>query len=160
MKTLYVRINPRTGQGSFWRCGIQFSQAWQPVRDLDDATAQRLEEEQMLEVTETRPAELADDVPAGDSAVAIVSAADVAAPPVFAPDVEAPVVEASVVEASVVEASVVEAPVVEAKVVEAPVVEAPVVEAPVVEASVVEAPVVEAQVVEAQAATPAKKKAK
>ena len=114
MKTLYVRIDPRKEVESFWRCGIQFGQAWQAVRDLDDATAQRLEEEQMLETTETRPADMTDDVPAGDSAVAIVSDAELSASPVSAPEAEAPAVEAPAVEAPAVEAPVVEAPVAEA----------------------------------------------
>lgn len=85
MKTLYVRINPKLGATRFYRCGIEFGQAWQSVIDVDDATAQRLEEEQMLEVTEERPAELDDDAPAGDSAAVIVPAVDVAAPPADAP---------------------------------------------------------------------------
>lgn len=84
MKTLYARIKPKLGATRFFRCGIEFGQAWTEVRCLDDATAQRLEEEQMLEVTETRPAEL-DEPQAGDSAAALVPDAVVTAPPAPAP---------------------------------------------------------------------------
>ncbi len=100
MKTLYVRINPKLGTACFYRCGIEFSQAWRPLIDVDDATAQRLEEEQMLEVTETRPAEL-DDVLAGDSAEPLMPAAAVTVPvpPADAPEVAAPEVVAAEVAA-------------------------------------------------------------
>lgn len=69
MKTLYARIHQKKEGESFWRCAIQFSRAWKKVSDLDAATAQRLAEEQMLEVTETKPVDFVDDVTAGDSAV-------------------------------------------------------------------------------------------
>lgn len=52
MKTLYVRVQPRSGQETFFRCGMEFSKAWKTV-DVDDATAARLQAEQMLEVEET-----------------------------------------------------------------------------------------------------------
>lgn len=58
MKTLYVRVQPKSGQESFFRCGMKFSQKWQKVENVDNATARRLAEEQMLEVSETEPAEL------------------------------------------------------------------------------------------------------
>lgn len=51
MKTLLVRVQPRSGQETFFRCGIKFGREWQSV-DVDDATAARLEAEQMLEVVE------------------------------------------------------------------------------------------------------------
>jgi len=54
-KTLFVRVQPRSGQKTFFRCGMEFSQAWRKVDDVDAATAKRLEEEQMLEVSETEP---------------------------------------------------------------------------------------------------------
>lgn len=85
MKTLFVRINPRKEAESFWRCAIQFTKAWKKVSDLDAATAQRLEEEQMLEVTETRPADYTEEEPAGDSAVASVLPAGDLVPPAPAP---------------------------------------------------------------------------
>ncbi len=72
-KTLFVRVQPKSGQKTFFRCGMKFSQAWQEV-EVDDATAARLEAEQMLEVSKTRPAELenetskADDSAGGSSA--------------------------------------------------------------------------------------------
>lgn len=85
MKTLYVRINPRKEANCFWRCGIQFGLAWQLVRDLDDATAQRLEEEQMLEVSESCPADYTEDEQAGDSAVVSGLSAGDLVPPAPAP---------------------------------------------------------------------------
>ena len=84
MKTLYVRIAPRKEAERFYRCGIEFGRGWLVVRDLDAATAQRLEEEQMLEVTDTRPAEL-DETAAGDSAETIVPPVDIPVPPADAP---------------------------------------------------------------------------
>lgn len=86
MKTLYVRIARRKEAERFYRCGIEFGRDWLVVCDLDDATAQRLEEEQMLEVTETRPAELS-ETPAGDSAANLVPPAHIAVPPAAAPEV-------------------------------------------------------------------------
>lgn len=66
-KTLYVRINPaQKSVSSFFRCGFAFSQVWRQLVDVDDATAARLQSEQMLEVSETAP--VADVVTAGDSA--------------------------------------------------------------------------------------------
>lgn len=86
MKTLFVRINPRKEAESFWRCAIQFTKAWKRVSDLDAATAQRLEEEQMLEVSETRPADYPEDEQAGDSAVVSGLPAEANEPPAAAPD--------------------------------------------------------------------------
>lgn len=54
MKTLRVRLQPKSGMNSFFRCGIKFSQDWQEVK-VDDATAARLESEQMLEVEAVAP---------------------------------------------------------------------------------------------------------
>jgi len=85
MKTLFVRINPRKEAESFWRCAIQFSKAWKKVSDLDAATAQRLEEEQMLEVSETRPADYPEDDKAGDSAVVSGQPTGGSEPPAPAP---------------------------------------------------------------------------
>lgn len=83
MKTLYVRIVATAALSRFFRCGIEFGKDWKAVSDLDDATAQRLEEEQMLEVTETRPAAL-DEVAAGDSA-GTLQHADASVTPAAAP---------------------------------------------------------------------------
>lgn len=66
--TLYVRINQRKKVESFFRCAIKFSRAWQTLEEVDEATARRLKEEQMLEVSETKPDDLEDDASAGDSA--------------------------------------------------------------------------------------------
>lgn len=85
MKTLYVRINLRQASESFWRCAIQFTKAWKKVSDLDAATAQRLEEEQMLEVSETCPADYTEEDQAGDSAVVSVPPVGSAVPPAAAP---------------------------------------------------------------------------
>lgn len=59
MTTIYVRVQPKTGQDKFHRCGIAFSREWQKV-DADNATAKRLKEEQMLEVSEDTPADYVD----------------------------------------------------------------------------------------------------
>lgn len=68
-KTLFVRVQPKSGQKTFFRCGMSFSQAWQKVDDVDAATAKRLEEEQMLEVSETEPEDYEGSTPnAGDPA--------------------------------------------------------------------------------------------
>lgn len=85
MKILYVRIQSRKEAESFWRCAIQFTKAWKKVSDLDAATAQRLEEEQMLEVSETCPADYTEDDLAGDSAVVSVPPAGDSVPPAAAP---------------------------------------------------------------------------
>lgn len=66
MKTLYVRVNLKKGIKQFYRCGFSFDKSWLKV-DVDKATADRLEEEQMLEVSETKPADL-EETSAGDSA--------------------------------------------------------------------------------------------
>ena len=63
MKTLYVRIKPKTGAEGFFRCGMKFTKAWQKLDDVDNATAKRLAEEQMLEVQDVKPAELESDAP-------------------------------------------------------------------------------------------------
>lgn len=55
MKTLFVRITPKSGPEQFFRCGIAFSREWTPVNDLDKATVERLEAEQMLETSWTVP---------------------------------------------------------------------------------------------------------
>jgi hypothetical protein len=49
MKKLNVRVHPKSGAASFFRCGTRFTQDWQEV-EVDDATAARLTAEQMLEV--------------------------------------------------------------------------------------------------------------
>lgn len=59
MTTIYVRVQPKTGQDKFHRCGIAFTREWQKV-DADSATAKRLKEEQMLEVSEDTPADYVD----------------------------------------------------------------------------------------------------
>jgi hypothetical protein len=54
LTVLYVRVGPKTGPESFFRCGEAFTHAWRRV-EVDDATAQRLYEEQMLDVTGLMP---------------------------------------------------------------------------------------------------------
>lgn len=74
-KTLFlVRVQPRSGLETFFRCGIKFSQEWQPV-DVDDATAARLQAEQMLEVVK-KVEEVFEPAPAD----AVTTPADAAAP--------------------------------------------------------------------------------
>lgn len=84
MKKLYVRVQPKQGAERFFRCGIEFRQAWQEV-EVDAATAARLEAEQMLEVSETKPAELENEAPneadpSGDSTTVTDSGTPAAAP--------------------------------------------------------------------------------
>lgn len=54
MNKLFVRVNPKSGNTQFYRCAMLFTLAWLAV-DVDGATKQRLEEEQMLETSETEP---------------------------------------------------------------------------------------------------------
>lgn len=68
-KILYVRVHLKTGSQKFHRCGIAFSREWQKV-DVDAATAKRLEEEQMLEVSADVPADYV-AAPAAGSASAV-----------------------------------------------------------------------------------------
>lgn len=64
---IYVRINQRLPHQAFYRCGYKFGKSWREL-DVDKATAMRLFDEQMLDVSEKCPAELVDyqDKPAGD----------------------------------------------------------------------------------------------
>ncbi|WP_174429687.1 hypothetical protein [Burkholderia metallica] len=57
MNVLYVRVQPKKGIERFFRCGIAFVREWQEV-EVDDATAKRLSQEQMLEVSDTRPEDM------------------------------------------------------------------------------------------------------
>lgn len=59
-KLLYVRVALITGLASFFRCGMKFTRDWEKVHDVDAATAKRLQEEQMLEVSEEQPADYVD----------------------------------------------------------------------------------------------------
>jgi hypothetical protein len=85
LKTLYVRIQQRQQATRFYRCGMEFGRAWKKVSDLDAATAQRLEEEQMLEVTDQRPADFEEDASAGDSAAVEPKPPVTGQPPASAP---------------------------------------------------------------------------
>lgn len=85
LKTLYVRIQQRKEAERFYRCGMAFGRAWKKVSDVDAATAQRLEEEQMLEVTDKKPAEFEEDASAGDSAAIVASTPVAGQPPASAP---------------------------------------------------------------------------
>ena len=85
MKTLYVRIQKKQSAARFFRCGIEFTKAWTKLEEVDAATAARLEEEQMLEVSETQPADLENEVPneadpSGHSTAATDSGTPAAAP--------------------------------------------------------------------------------
>ncbi|MBI5919014.1 MAG: hypothetical protein HY849_06535 [Nitrosomonadales bacterium] len=53
-KVFFVRVNAKTGEGKFFRCGLEFSREWREV-EADEATANRLREEQMLEVSDVSP---------------------------------------------------------------------------------------------------------
>ena len=56
LKKLWVRIQIRLAAEKFFRCGMEFTREWpkQPI-EVDEATAERLEQEQMLEVTDVDP---------------------------------------------------------------------------------------------------------
>lgn len=54
MSTIYVRVAHKTTE-VFHRCGYRFTRAWRKLDDVDAATLRRLNEEQMLEVSETEP---------------------------------------------------------------------------------------------------------
>lgn len=54
MSNVYVRI-AKKGVEVFHRCGEQFTGAWRLLEGVDDATLKRLREEQMLEVSDTKP---------------------------------------------------------------------------------------------------------
>ncbi len=60
IKTLYVRVALITGLTSFFRCGMKFTRDWVKLTDVDAATVIRLQEEQMLEVSEEQPADYVD----------------------------------------------------------------------------------------------------
>jgi hypothetical protein len=63
--TLFVRIGQKNGPTQFMRCGTMFGRAWKCLADVDAATRQRLEVEQMLEVTTEQPEDYnADEVAA------------------------------------------------------------------------------------------------
>ena len=106
MKKLYVRVQPKQGAERFFRCGIKFRQAWKEV-EVDAATAARLEAEQMLEVSETKPAELENEAPneadpSGDSTAATGSGTPAAAPINGAPAVpEDPAVRLEAIRAAI-----------------------------------------------------------
>ena len=54
MNKLYVRVAPKVGLEQFYRCAILFTLAWMLV-EVDEATAARLNEEQMLDTSDTVP---------------------------------------------------------------------------------------------------------
>jgi hypothetical protein len=76
---LWVRIHLKTESERFYRCGIKFSREWQKLTDIDAATAKALHEEQMLEVTETKPADYVE--PAATDAPTAPAVTDVPAAP-------------------------------------------------------------------------------
>lgn len=51
---MYVRLVPKNGATSFYRCGLRFDNQWREV-EVDEATIARLKAEQMLEVSDTLP---------------------------------------------------------------------------------------------------------
>lgn len=56
LKKLWVRIQVRLAAEKFFRCGMEFTREWpkEPI-EVDEATAERLKQEQMLEVTDIDP---------------------------------------------------------------------------------------------------------
>jgi hypothetical protein len=67
MPKIKVKVANKSAE-RFFRCGMEFTQEWQEV-DVDEATAQRLREEQMLAVAEADVPELenlsSEEVPTG-----------------------------------------------------------------------------------------------
>jgi hypothetical protein len=59
-KSIYVRVHLKTGSQKFHRCGMAFTRVWLLVEDVDAATVKRLKEEQMLDVSETKPDDYVD----------------------------------------------------------------------------------------------------
>lgn len=78
MKKLFVRIGQKAGPEKFYRCGIEFSRAWQLV-EVDAATASRLEAEQMLEASEDQPEDYTEPVDDDADAKAVIESARVEA---------------------------------------------------------------------------------
>lgn len=74
MKTIYVRV-AKKGVEKFHRCGHQFTGAWAELVGVDDATAERLREEQMLEVSNVKP-EGFEPTAEGDAALQLFSSDD------------------------------------------------------------------------------------
>lgn len=54
-RDLYVRVNPKSGAKTFYRCALLHTLLWVFHQGLEDATAQTLEGEQMLETSKTKP---------------------------------------------------------------------------------------------------------
>lgn len=99
---LFVRVNLKTQTEAFYRCGMRFDRQWQKV-EVDEATAKRLQEEQMLEVEDTQPADYAEPgtpaESAGDAPVEpVVLAGDAPAEPVVPTD---PVARAAAIKAAI-----------------------------------------------------------
>lgn len=67
--TLFVRIGQKNGPTQFMRCGTMFGRAWKRLADVDAATRQRLEAEQMLEVVTEQPADYNPDEAAAELTV-------------------------------------------------------------------------------------------
>lgn len=88
---LFVRVNLKTQAEAFYRCGMRFDRQWQKV-EVDAATAQRLQEEQMLEVEDTQPTDYAEPV------VPAAPAADAPSEPIVPTD---PAVRAAAIEAAI-----------------------------------------------------------
>lgn len=85
MITLYVRVAPKKGIEHFYRCAFLFTQAWRKLVELDEATANRLGEEQMLEVSVEKPADYEESEQAGDSAGSTSQSGQSAGTPAAAP---------------------------------------------------------------------------
>jgi hypothetical protein len=70
---LWGRIQPKQASQKFYRCGIGFGREWpeEPI-EVDKATAERLKQEQMLEVTDIDPNVVA--LPVDQASGAVVTA--------------------------------------------------------------------------------------
>lgn len=77
---LYVAVVAATGAQRFFRCGMEFTPAWKKV-EVDEATAQRLREEQMLRVVDEQPGDYEDPAAEADEAGSESGSADATSAP-------------------------------------------------------------------------------
>lgn len=67
MSKIYVRIQPKQKNTSRFRAGRKFGKAWTELDGIDAATLASLKADQMLQVSDTLPADFAaEKVPGGD----------------------------------------------------------------------------------------------
>ncbi|BEV07983.1 hypothetical protein [Methylophilus sp. DW102] len=74
-KNLYVRVKPKSQSEEFFRCGHLHTSKWVLHEGLDEATAERLQTEQMLETSEEKPEGFDDQVEATPASEAAAGSA-------------------------------------------------------------------------------------